>query len=69
MPSAELAICALLAKLGALAANFPATRKYLNTVERTWLGFKIGALWAGRSGQENGSALKNEETLPAPTWC
>ncbi|MDN5786687.1 asparaginase [Pseudorhodobacter sp.] len=41
---AELAIAALLVKLGVLQADHPATRKYLNTVERNWRGFETGSL-------------------------
>ncbi len=41
---AELAICALLVKLGVLDAEHPATRKYLNTVERSRRGIEIGTL-------------------------
>lgn len=41
---AELAICALLVKLGVLEAGHPATRKYLNTVERSRRGFETGTL-------------------------
>lgn len=43
---AELAICALLVKLGVLEAEHPATRKYLNTVERSRRGFEAGTLRA-----------------------
>jgi L-asparaginase II len=42
--AAELAIAALLVKLGVLEAEHPATRKYLNTVERNWRGFETGSL-------------------------
>lgn len=42
--AAELAICALLVRLGVLEADHPATRKYLNTVERNWRGFETGSL-------------------------
>lgn len=42
--AAELAICALLVKLGVLEADHPATRKHLNTVERNWRGFETGSL-------------------------
>ena len=43
---AELAICALLVKLGVLEAEHPATRKYLNTVERSRRGIETGTLRA-----------------------
>lgn len=42
--AAELAICALLVRLGVLEADHPATRKHLNTVERNWRGFETGSL-------------------------
>ena len=42
--AAELAICALLVKLGVLDADHPVARKYLNTVERNWRGFETGSL-------------------------
>ncbi len=41
---AELAICALLVRLGVLDADHPVTRKYLNTVERSRRGFETGTL-------------------------
>lgn len=41
---AELAIAALLVKLGVLAPDHPATRRYLNTVERSRRGFETGTL-------------------------
>ncbi len=41
---AELAICALLVKLGVLDADHPATRKYLNTVERNRRNIATGTL-------------------------
>jgi L-asparaginase II len=42
--AAELAIAALLVKLGVLAAEHPATRKVLNTVERNRRGIATGSL-------------------------
>ncbi|WP_323005916.1 asparaginase [Pseudorhodobacter sp.] len=41
---AELAICALLVKLGVLDAESAAARQYLNTTERNWRGFETGTL-------------------------
>lgn len=41
---AELAICALLVKLGVLDYDHPATRKYLNTTERSRRGLEAGTL-------------------------
>ncbi|QCO56145.1 asparaginase [Pseudorhodobacter turbinis] len=41
---AELAITALLVKLGVLDADHPAARKRLNTIERNWRGFETGSL-------------------------
>jgi L-asparaginase II len=42
--AAELAIAALLVRLGVLDADHPATRKRLNTAERNWRGFETGSL-------------------------
>lgn len=41
--AAELAIAALMVRLGVLDANHPATKKYLNTVERSRRGFETGS--------------------------
>ena len=41
---AELAISALLVKLGVLEAGHPAAQKYLNTTERNWRGLETGTL-------------------------
>ncbi|RUS60296.1 asparaginase [Pseudorhodobacter sp. E13] len=43
---AELAICALLVKLGVLDPEHPATRKYLNTVDRNRRNIETGTLRA-----------------------
>jgi L-asparaginase II len=42
--ASETAIAALLVRAGVLEANHPATRRYLNAVQRNWRGIETGLL-------------------------